>query len=86
MPFPYLGTTARTYPQYRDTAADTVLRAGPGGSYDMAPAGSLTLTVPPADGLWGEQETPAAQPAAPAPEPAVPAALITPPAPENEES
>lgn len=71
MPYPYLGTQARTYPAYRDTANWQTLVAEPGGSYDMVPAaGSEDLPVPPQDGCWGEgpDDTAEAREAAPASE------------------
>lgn len=62
MPYNFLGFGTRTYPQYRDIEADTPLIAEPGGTYDMTPAGSMPLAVPPGDGLWEEvqPEPPAA--------------------------
>lgn len=68
MPYPFTGSDARTYPQYRDLATDRPLTASPGGSYDMAPVGLYDLPVPPADGNWGPDT------AAPPPPPPPPAA------------
>ena len=74
--FPFLGYDTRLYTQYIDNEADSTLIALPGESYDMRPAGSRDLPVPPADGLWGDvpdipvavltaQPVPAALPAPP---------------------
>jgi hypothetical protein len=52
VPFRYNGDAALTYPQYLNEADSTTLTAHPGGTYDMRPAGSLDLPVPPADGHW----------------------------------
>jgi hypothetical protein len=57
----YLGHEVRTYPQYLDADTSCTLIAAPGGSYDIAPAGSLDLPVPPADGLW-EASAPSGDP------------------------
>ena len=70
MPFRFTGDSSLTYPQYLDNADDNTLTASPGGTYDMRPAGSLNLPVPPADGRW---ETAAAPP------PGSPPAAIPPP-------
>lgn len=87
MPYPYLGKTARTYPQYRDAQTGSVLRADPGGSYDIEPAGALDVAVPPGDGLWGAPPEPlepavaeavAAEPALSAPEAAAPVPVTVP--------
>lgn len=62
MPYPFLGNSARTYPQYINTDTGRPLEAVPGGVYDMAPVpGAYGLPVPPGDGLW---------PAPPEPDPA----------------
>ena len=85
--FPFLGYDTRLYTQYIDNEADSTLIALPGESYDMRPAGSRDLPVPPADGLWGDapdipvavltaQPVPAALPAPP-PAPAVTPAAST---------
>jgi chitodextrinase len=71
--FLFTGDTARTYPQYLDEATWTTLVAQPGVSYDMTPAGSRDLPVPPSDGLWqatAPAPPPDPEPAAPEPEPA----------------
>jgi hypothetical protein len=66
VPYRYLGYETRTYVQYLDQEAGTTLVADPGGSYDMLPAGSWDMPVPPPDGLWEqprdapEDEDPAA--------------------------
>jgi hypothetical protein len=80
--YPFLGVTSRVYPQFIDNDADSTLIAAPGLSYDMRPAGSRDLPVPPADGLWGDAEDPA-PPAGEDPAPAAEAdAGPPPPAPE----
>ena len=56
MPYPYLGTAPRQYPQYRDDATDAPLQPEPGGTYSMTPVpGNGDLPVPPGDGLWGPE-------------------------------
>jgi hypothetical protein len=71
MPYPYLGTAPRLYPQYRDDATDAPLQAEPGGTYSMTPvAGNDGLPVPPGDGSWGPEQAPAEKDAS---EPAPPA-------------
>jgi hypothetical protein len=84
VPFPFLGYDTRLYTQYIDNEADTTLIALPGESYDMRPAGSRNLPVPPADGLWGPAVVPAAPvavagPAPPVPVPVPPPVVVTPP-------
>ena len=66
MPYPFTGSDARTYPQYRDLATDRPLTASPGGTYDLAPCGSYVLPVPPGDGNWAP-----VLPPAPDPDPAI---------------
>ena len=54
--YPYLGNTQRSYPQYWDLGKGRMLVADPGGVYDVEPVqGAGPVTVPPNDGLWGEQ-------------------------------
>ena len=54
MPYPYLGDSPRTYPQYLDADSGCTLTAQPGGAYLMTPAaGRHEMALPPADGLWG---------------------------------
>jgi hypothetical protein len=79
--YPFLGVTSRTYTQFRDLATGLPLVAQPGRSYDMAPVNGLSMPVPPGDGLWGPDDTPAPPPP-PAPLPAPPAPPVTPAAPE----
>ena len=57
----YLGHQVLTYPKYLDADTSCTLIAAPGGSYDIVPAGSLDLPVPPADGLW-EASAPSGDP------------------------
>jgi hypothetical protein len=61
--YPYLGNDTRVYSQYMDVTGDAqgTLTAEPGGEYAIAPApgyegkkGASTLSVPPADGRWGD--------------------------------
>lgn len=62
------------YMAYRDVSADTMLKAVPGQSYNMA-AVDDGLPIPPTDGRWDTTGTPLAitsapDAALPAPEPA----------------
>lgn len=66
--------------QYFDEATDKPLLASPGGVYEMRPAGTWDVPVPPQDGRWEpvtEDEDahpePASVPPAPEPEPEPPA-------------
>jgi hypothetical protein len=78
VPYQYLGYETRTYVQYLVEPAGTTLIADPGGSYDMAPAGSWVLPVPPADGLWETAEDePDGEPEDGSEPDAIPALLLT---------
>ena len=56
MPYPYLGDSPRTYPQYLDADSGCTLTAEPGVAYLMIPAaGRHEMAVPPADGRWGPE-------------------------------
>lgn len=62
--YPFLGTSPRFYSQYLDVTnpdGPQPLTAEPGESYSIARGpgyedkkGESTLTLPPADGLWGD--------------------------------
>lgn len=79
MPYPFLGNTGRTYPQFLDTGTGRTLVTEPGGTYGMAPvAGAPDLPVPPGDGLWGD-----AVPAEPMPAASEPDTPADPPVPRK---
>lgn len=72
MPYPFHGPVALSYTQYTDPLTGRMLQAVPGHAYDMQPVpGADGLSVPPGDGLWGDETTPEDKPAAATPPPAV---------------
>lgn len=82
MQFRFNGDQQMLLTQYFDEATDRPLLVDPGGVYEMRPAGTWVVPVPPQDGRWELVE-----PAPPEPPPATvvtlpgPAPVVSPPDP-----
>jgi hypothetical protein len=74
--FRFSGDYQILYTQYFDEATGKPLLASPGGVYEMRPAGTWDVPVPPQDGRW--EAVTEDEPPEPAPSPAPPVAAPAP--------